>query len=887
MSIETLKPLLKPNSVALIGASIRPNSIGSVVIKNLLQSGFCGCIMPVNPKSPSIEGVLCYKDVQSLPMTPDLAIFCIPAAGIAPVLAQLGEKGTRAAVIISAGFGSSEGEEGLRRKKELIEIAKHYNIRLIGPNCVGLLIPPIGLNGSFAHVTPDVGDIGFVSQSGAVVTAVLDWAKSKHIGFTHVISMGDMLDFDFGEAIEYLAKDTETKTIILYIEAITNARSFIAAARAAALVKPVIVLKTGRSEEGAKAAASHTGSLAGADAVYDAVFQRCGLLRVYDMNELFDTMETLARTQGLWGDRLCILTNGGGIGVLATDKLIELGGKLAQLQDKTIARLNEVLTPTWSHGNPVDIIGDAPGERYANAFRIIMEDSNVDAILVLNCPVAIVPSLQPAEAILHAYQASNRHPKPVLIAAWLGEGAPAAARQLFAVNDIPSYATLESAIERFKRMVEYYYNRKKSLISHEEHQRFHHKIAHDILQKAIDNKQEWLTEIEAKNILSAYNIPTVKTVEVETPQEDYKAAKKMKGKMVLKILSPDITHKSDSGGVILSLDSPEAVLKAAENMLQRYKTTHPHSNIQGFALQEMIERSGAHELILGVSEDSVFGPVMLFGKGGKAVEMVKDKSLALPPLTPELATELVMRTQIYNLLKGYRDEKPANMEAIVQCLVNLSQLVIDLPMVKELDINPLLADNQGVIALDARIKVNLGVTNHNRLAIVPYPHHLIKKIAIAGYEDLILRPVKSKDIAALNDALNKIKLANHSQILSSLPYETPLVSARLSQIDYDKEMVFVVENKKNNSGEILGIARVRKITTGKTATLECMFDAIPEFYINANLLLEYVIEYAHSSKIKTLFTDLLHPMFHESYKKAGFKEIPHSKKGTDRLVYDL
>ena len=348
MSIETLKPLLKPNSVALIGASSRPNSIGSVVIKNLLQSGFCGCIMPVNPKSPSIEGVLCYKDVQSLPMTPDLAIFCIPAACIPPVLAQLGERGTRAAVIISAGFGSSEGEEGLRRKKELIEIAKHYNIRLIGPNCVGLLIPPIGLNGSFAHVTPEVGDIGFVSQSGAVVTAVLDWAKSKHIGFTHVVSMGDMLDFDFGEAIEYLAKDTETKTIILYIEAITNARSFIAAARAAALVKPVIVLKTGRSEEGAKAAASHTGSLAGADSVYDAVFQRCGLLRVYDMNELFDSMETLARTQGLWGDRLCILTNGGGIGVLATDKLIELGGKLAQLEDKTIARLNEVLPPTWS-----------------------------------------------------------------------------------------------------------------------------------------------------------------------------------------------------------------------------------------------------------------------------------------------------------------------------------------------------------------------------------------------------------------------------------------------------------------------------------------------------------------------------------------------------------
>ena len=886
MSIESLQSLFKPHSVALIGASNRANSIGSVVIKNLLQSGFHGCIMPVNPKSQSIEGVLCYKDIQSLPMTPDLAIFCIPATGVASMLAQLGERGTRAAVIISAGFGSGEGEEGLRRKKEVIEVARQYGIRLIGPNCVGLLIPPIGLNGSFAHVTPDRGDIGFVSQSGAVVTAVLDWAKSKHIGFTHVMSMGDMIDFDFGEAIEYLTKDPETKTIILYIEAITNARSFIAAAREAALVKPVIVLKTGRSEEGAKAAASHTGSLAGADAVYDAVFQRCGLLRVYDMNELFDTMETLARTQGLWGDRLCILTNGGGIGVLATDKLIELGGKLAQLQDKTIARLNEVLPSTWSHGNPVDIIGDAPGERYANAFRIIMEDTNVDAVLVLNCPVAIVPSIEPAEAILNAYQANNRHPKPILIAAWLGEGAPAEARQLFAVNDIPSYDTPESAVGGFKRMVEYYYNRKKSIVSHEEHQRFHHQTAHDILQKAIDNKQEWLTEIEAKDILRAYNIPIVETFEVESPEDAYKAAKKIKSKMVLKILSPDITHKSDSGGVVLGLESPEAVRDAAQSMLDRYKISYPKANIQGFALQEMIERPGAHELILGVSEDSVFGPVMLFGSGGKAVEMVKDNSLALPPLTAELATELIMRTKIYNLLKGYRDEKPADIPAIAQCLINLSQLVIDLPMVQELDINPLLADHRGVIALDARIKVNLGVANHNRLAIAPYPHYLVKKIKISGYEDLILRPVKSKDTVALNNALNKIKLSNHSQLLSSLPYETPLVSTRLSQIDYDREMVFVVENKKH-ADEILGIARVRKITTGKDVMLECMFDAIPEFYINATLLLEYVIEYARSTKIKTLFTDVLHPMFHEPYKKAGFKEIAHSKKGTDRLVYKL
>ncbi len=887
MDIENLQPLFKPNSVALVGASNRANSIGHVVIKNLLQSGFHGCIMPINPKSNSIEGVLCYKDINSLPMTPDLAIFCIPAPGVAGVLAELGKKGTRAAVIISAGFGYGEGEEGIRRRKEVIDVAKQYGIRLIGPNCVGLLIPSIGLNASFAHVTPDEGDIGFVSQSGAVVTAVLDWAKSKHIGFTHVISMGDMIDFDFGEAIEYLAKDPKTKTIILYIEAVTNARNFISAARAAALIKPVIVLKPGRSEEGAKAAASHTGSLAGSDNVYDAVFQRCGILRVYGMNELFDTMETLARNQELWGDRLCILTNGGGIGVLATDKLIELGGRLAQLQDKTIARLNEVLPATWSHGNPVDIIGDAPGERYANAFRIIMEDNNVDAILVLNCPVAIIPSIEPAAAILNAYKASNRHPKPILIAAWLGEGEGAAeSRRLFATNNIPSYSTPGSAIGGFKRMVEYYYNRKKSLVSQEEHEKFHYQVAYDILQKAITNKQDWLTEIEAKNIFRAYGIPIVETFMVKSPEEAYQEAKKIKSKMVLKILSPDITHKSDSGGVVLNLQSPEEVKDAAQKMLERYKVTDPKANIQGFALQEMIDRPKAHELILGVSEDSIFGPVMLFGSGGKAVEMIKDSSLALPPLTMELATELIMRTKIYDLLKGYRDEKPVDITAIAQCLVNLSQLVIDLPMIKELDINPLIADHHGVIALDARIKVNLSAHDPSRLAIVPYPHHLIKKVEIAGYDDLTLRPVKSKDNIALNEVFNRIKLSNYSQLLLSLPYEISLVSTRLCQIDYNKEMVFVIENKKHET-QILGVARVRKITSGKSPAFECMLDVVPEFYNHSSVLLEYIIEYAGSTEVTTLFTDVWDPMFYEHYIKSGFKETSYSKKGTKRLVYEL
>lgn len=880
-----LKLLFSPTSVALIGASNRPHSLGSVVMKNLLQSGFNGCIMPVNHKSTHIEGIICYQDVQSLPITPDLAVFCIPSDGIAKILVELGERGTKAIVIISAGF---EGDLGKTKKQEILKIIKNYNMRLIGPNCVGLIVPPVGLNASFSHAFPRSGHVAFVSQSGALVTSVIDWAIMQDIGFSHVISMGDMIDVEFGEVIDYLAQDTNTSSIILYIEAITNARRFISAARAASLEKPVVVLKSGRSQEGAKAAASHTGSLAGVDAVYDAVFSRCKLLRVDGLGELFNALETLSRPQTLAGEKLCIITNGGGIGVLATDYLMALGGKLATLRDNTILRLNEVLPAHWSHSNPVDIIGDATDQRYSDALRIIMDDEGVNAILVLNCPVGVVSSIDAAKAVVDTYKSSMRNFKPPLLTAWLGEDTALEARRLFSQNGIPSYATPASAVKGFKSMVDFYRYKQSSVELNDLSKQFDVKTAKSIIENAIAKGQIWLTEPEAKKVLAAYNIPVSKVLEVFTPKEAFEKAKEFHGKMVLKILSPDITHKSDSGGVVLNLKTPQEVEEAAKKMLANYKISHPKANILGFALQEMVERSSAHELILGLAEDNVFGPVILFGAGGKAVEMIQDKALAIPPLTPILAEEIIKRTRIYQLLKGYRDEPAANISAIIQVLVNLSELTIDLPMIKELDINPLLANRDGVIALDARIKVTHSLKDYNHLSIYPYPDQLLEEISLPDYKKLILRPVKQKDLVIIDEALTKIIGPNHSSLFSSVLNDEPhLISTRLTQVDYNKEITLLCINKSYKK-EVLGIAYIKKTDMENSSHLECIFGVVPTFYEHANVLLDYVISYAKQLKGSiSIFINLLDPLLEEIYKKAGFESITSDKKGIKRFALTL
>jgi acetyltransferase len=654
MTIRNLDRMFMPSSVALIGASDRPDSVGQVVLRNLQGGGFADRIGLVNPKHLKIDGLPCYKDVDRLPNVPDLAVIATPAPTIPGIIAQLAQRGTKAAVILSAGF---DGEVGRGLKREMLARARPHLLRIAGPNCVGLLVPKIGLNASFAHLTPADGKIAFLAQSGAILTSVIDWAAARRIGFSHLVSMGEMIDVDFGDMLDYLADDAHTSAILMYIEAVTNARKFMSAARRAARLKPVIVIKAGRYGETTRAVASHTGALAGSDAVYDAVFRRAGMLRVFDLDELFEAVETVAVARPPGGDRLVILTNGGGIGILAADALIGLGGRLAQLSAETVAQLDKVLPSGWSRGNPVDIIGDAPEERYAKALAAVFGEPNADAILVLNCPTAITSSVEAANAVIGVTGRDKRS----IFTSWIGEQTAAEARLLFAENGIPTYDTPEHAARAFVHMVRY--RRSQALLAETPPSLPADFVpdsagAHSIIERVLGAGRELLTAPESRAVLRAYGIATVEEAIAATPAEAREAAGRIGGPVALKILSPDITHKSDVGGVVLDLATPEDVAAAAAAMVERVRAIQPSARVSGFAIEPMVRRRDAQELIVGVTDDPQFGPVILFGHGGVAVEVIADRALALPPLNLKLARELMAETRVFGLLQGYRDRAP-------------------------------------------------------------------------------------------------------------------------------------------------------------------------------------------------------------------------------------
>ncbi|HSO42661.1 MAG TPA: acetate--CoA ligase family protein, partial [Rhodospirillales bacterium] len=676
MSIRNLEYLFNPSSVALIGASKRSGSIGAVVARNLFHSGFQGPVMPVNPNHKAIEGVLTYPDVASLPIAPDLAVIATPPPAVPGLIAALAARGTKAAVVISAGFGEGGDAVGHALAQDMLAAAKPATLRIVGPNCIGVLAPRSGLNASFAHIQPKAGHLAFVAQSGAIVTTVLDWATARSIGFSHFASLGDMADVDFGDLLDYLAGEIEVRGILLYIEAITHARKFMSAARAAARLKPVIVIKSGRSPAAAKAVASHTGAMAGSDAVYDAAFRRAGMLRVHDIGGLFGAVETMGLGLKVTGDRLAILTNGGGIGVMATDALMDYGGQLAELSAETMRALDAVLPPTWSRSNPVDIIGDAPGERYAAALEVLLEDRNADAILVLNCPTAIASGSEAARAVI-ATVGGKRHS---VLTSWLGEDAAAEARRLFAENHIPTYFTPERAVRAFIDIVNYRRNQAaltETPPSIPEDFVPDVGAARKVIADVLADGREWLSEVEAKAVLEAYAIPVVPTRAVADPAAAAAMAERLGFPAALKILSKEITHKSDVGGVALDLPTADAVRVAAEAMLERIAERVGPVEIDGFAIQPMIQRPNAFELIVGASEDPQFGPVILFGHGGTAAEILNDTALALPPLNMHLAREAIARTSVYKLLLGFRGRPRASLDDVALTLIKISQLVID------------------------------------------------------------------------------------------------------------------------------------------------------------------------------------------------------------------
>jgi len=819
MSVRNLETLFAPASVAVIGISDRPDNLGMVVWRNLQSGGFKGPIWLVNHHHGTVGGEHAWPDIESLPGTPDLAVICTPAAAVPELIAALGRKGTRAAAVLSAGLKQA-APDGSSLEKAMLDAARPHLLRILGANCLGLLVPGAGLNASFAPGNALPGNLAFVTQSGALATAMLDWANAQGIGFSHFISLGESADVDFGDVLDYLASDPGTRAILMYMESVKEARKFMSAARAAARNKPVIVVKAGRAPAGAKAAASHTGALAGSDAVFDAAVRRAGMLRVDTLESLFDAAQTLSRVKPWRGERLAILTNGGGAGVLAADALAPGDGRLAELSEATLQALDGCLPATWPRNNPVDIIGDAPVARYRDALRVLLAAPEVDGVLFMHAPTAIVPAGEIAAACLPLIKEAA---KPVLTC-WLGGAAVASARKVCGEAGVASYVTPERAVAGWLQRVTYGRNQEALLQLPAEGLddfRPDRARAQGLLDEALREGRAWLDEEQAKSLLQAYGIPVVDTRRARDAEEAVFAATQIGFPVALKILSPQIVHKSDVGGVALSLASVDEVRTAAIRMRQRVARQQPQAHVLGFTVQAMASRPGAHELIVGIASDPVFGPTVLFGEGGTAVELRKDRALGLPPLNDRLARDLIAQTQIGPLLAGYRGRPGVDHQALVGAMLKVSQMACDLPAIAELDINPLLADAQGVLALDARVRVRKPAPGErSRLAVRPYPRQLEERIEIDG-QPLLLRPIRPEDGDRLAAFYAGTSASDMRLRFFMSRREVPHSElARYCQIDYEREMTFIALAPADESGVRAMAGEARAVADPDNRTAE-------------------------------------------------------------------
>jgi len=717
MSPYNLAALLSPASVAVIGGSDHPGSVGQVVVDNLLSGGFAGPIHLVNPRRLEVAGTHWAARIADLPEPPDLAVVIVPAAAVPPVITELGAAGVKVAVILSAGLTDANG-----LRQAMLDAARPYGLRIVGPNGLGLLAPHAGLNASFARGAPIAGNLALISQSGALISGLIDWATTRQLGFSGIVSVGDMAEVDLGDLIDLFAADPHTDAILLYIEGVTHAAKFMASARAAARIKPVIALKAGRNPASGRAVRSHTGALAGAYDVHVCAFERAGIVQVESLTELFDAAAVLRVGQGLAGDRLAIITNGGGAGILALDAMTTREGVLAELAPQTLERLNAALPAGWSHGNPVDLIGDAPVERYRLALDAVLSDPGVDAVLVMNCPTALTQPRDIAQGVADSVAAARGRGvlKPV-IACWLGDANQDVAGPILSAAGLPMFGAPDSAIRGFGHLLAA--RRAKAGMSGAQGRRDartdDRATAVALIQTARSQGRTLLNEIEAKDLLGAYGVTTVPTRLAATAQDVAGVCAELAPPYAVKIVSPQISHKSDVGGVALDLPDARAAGAAAAAMAARVAAALPDATITGFAVQTMIPPGRAHELIVGLALDATFGPVVMVGAGGKAVEVLKDHALGLPPLDGDQARAMIARTRISRLLAGYRDEPRADIDGVVATLEALSAIATDLPDVVELDINPLRVDANGVMALDARIVISQEPGLASRLVLQP------------------------------------------------------------------------------------------------------------------------------------------------------------------------
>lgn len=818
MGKHYLNPLFAPKSVAVFGASDRVDAVGQIVFQNMLQGGFKGKLYPINAKNTEVQGQRAYASIAEINEPIELVVIATPPESVPGIIEECGLHGVKAAVIITAGFGEA-GAKGIALEKKLVDAAQRYNIRLIGPNCLGIMRPSIGLNATFNNGAANVGSIAFVSQSGALCTAILDWAKRNDVGFSSVVSMGSSTDVDFGEILDFLVSDPNTQSILMYIEGIRNARSFMSALRAAARIKPVILVKVGRHAAGSKAAMSHTASLVGADDVFDAAVSRVGVVRVQTITQLFTAAKALSCGFKPTGNRLAIVTNGGGPGVMAVDRAADLGLNIATLSDSTIEYLNQHLPPNWPHANPVDIIGDAQADRYHHAVKACLEDENVDGVLAILTPQAMTKPLESAQALI---ELANTHRKP-LLTCWMGETQVASSREAFTQAHRPHFRTPEPAVEVFSHLSAYYRNQKLLMqmpgpLSH--HVEPDVESARLIIEGAMQEHRKVLSEMESKALLSAFHIPVARTIVAHSPNEALLIAQQMGFPVAMKVNSHDISHKSDAGGVILNLRNAHEVRAAYQKICDNIQLNRPDAKMEGVAIEPMIMKRNGRELMIGVTTDPAFGPVITFGAGGTAVEIMGDRAVALPPLNSFLVKELINDTRIAKMLGKFRNMAPANMEALEDVLLRVSEMVCELPLLKEMDINPLILDENGALAADARVVVEYRQPSADRyahMAIYPYPTYLVSEWQLADGTDITIRPIRPEDAQLVKQFVHNLSdETKYFRFMNSVQELTEEMLSRLTQIDYSRELALVAVTELHAQEVQLGVVRYAINPDGKT-----------------------------------------------------------------------
>ncbi|MGR9114623.1 MAG: bifunctional acetate--CoA ligase family protein/GNAT family N-acetyltransferase [Gammaproteobacteria bacterium] len=808
MGPHYLSRFFTPKTVAVIGASERNESVGHRILINMQEAGFSGGLYPVNPNREQISGLKAYPNVDAIPDKVELAVIATPAPTVPAIVRQCGEKGIDSIIIITAGFAELD-TAGKQLQQEILDIAHRYGIRMIGPNCLGVIRPSGHLNATFGDGIVKDGNLALLSQSGAVCTAILDWAQSQEIGFSTVVSMGGAADVDFGEVLDYLALDSKTTGILMYVEGIRDARRFLSGLKAAARLKPVILIKSGRHESGSKAAMSHTGAMIGGDDVFDAAIERAGVVRAYSIAQLFSAARVLANNYVVKKNRLAIITNAGGPGVMSTDRADEVGVEMAKLSQDTLEALNRILPTHWSHANPIDILGDATPERYKKALEICLQDDNIDGVLNILTPQAMTNPTQVAEYII---EASKTTQKPIL-ASWTGGNRVQEGRDLFDNSQVAHFRTPEVAVDAFSFLAQYSQNQillKQIPTAENEMAPPDIDGARLIVERVLAENRQVLTTQESKAILAAFHIPVSQTIKVINAKEAMIAAETMGFPVVLKVNMVEFSHKSDIGGVKLNIGSAKEISHHYQEMASAIKQKHPDIQEVTMTVEPMYQSHSGRELMIGVIRDPVFGPAISVGLGGTMVEILNDKAVALPPLNEYMVEQMIAKTKAAKYLKAFRQLPAANKKALIKALLNVSSMVSELAEIQELDINPLIVDDRGVIAVDARIKAQLShqLIPYSHMTIHPYPHELTHHYQLPNGIDICIRPIRPEDADIEKDFVRRLSdRSKYFRFMQALQELTPEMVIRFTQIDYDREMAFIAVTENEGLPRELGVGR--------------------------------------------------------------------------------